>query len=49
MDYSFVKNIEKMGEYSEFKNLCEVTIIDILNDSIFPDLKNHVIFKNHIY
>lgn len=46
MDYSFVKNIEKTGEYDEFKNLCEVTIIDILNDSIFPNLKNHVIFKN---
>ncbi len=42
MDYSLVKHIENMGWYGEFKQLCKEAIIDSLNASVYPKLKESV-------
>lgn len=42
MDYSIVKYISEMGWYDEFKGISEGFIINILEESIFPGMKNRV-------
>ena len=43
MDHSLVKHIADMGWYEEFKKLCQDTIIDILDATIYRSLKDHII------
>ncbi len=43
MDHSLVKHIADMGWYEEFKELCQDTIIDILDATVYPSLKEHII------
>ena len=42
-DYQLVSKIKKMGWYEEFKTYCEESIINTLNDSIYPGIENKVI------
>ncbi|NIW46898.1 MAG: hypothetical protein GWN30_19740 [Gammaproteobacteria bacterium] len=44
-DYALTKNIEGLGWYEDFKILCENLIINNLNDSIYPGIKDAVIHK----
>lgn len=43
MDYDLVKKIETMGWYDQYKNLLEETMIDVLNDALFDQLKANII------
>ena len=43
MDYLLVKQIRDKGWYDEFKTLTEKKIVDVLNKSIFKDLKENII------
>lgn len=43
MDYDFIKNIEKLGFYQKFKAFSEAKMLDVLSETIFPEIKNHVI------
>jgi phytoene dehydrogenase-like protein len=44
-DYELIKRIEKDGWYEEFKLAVEEKIPTVLSESIYPDLKKHIIFK----
>lgn len=44
-DYELIKRIEKDGWYEEFKLSVEEKIPTVLSESIYPDLKKHIIFK----
>lgn len=41
-DYDVALKIREMGWYDEFKTLVETWIIDILNESIYPNFKEHI-------
>ncbi len=43
LDYRLVKYISDSGWYEEFKVFCEDKIIEVLQDSIFTDIKDKVI------
>jgi len=43
MEYSLVKHISAMGWYEEFKELSQECMIDVLNSTIFPEIKAHKI------
>ncbi len=44
-DYELINRIEKDGWYEEFKFAVEEKIPTVLSESIYPDLKKHIIFK----
>ncbi len=44
-EYDLVKKIEKAGWYNEFKTLVENKIIEILNNSVYKNLKENILFK----
>lgn len=41
-DYRLAKQIEEQGWYEEFKGFVEQKMLEVLNDSIFPGIKNAV-------
>ena len=41
-DYNLAKYITDAGGYDEFKSFCAKTIINVLNESIYPGLKENV-------
>lgn len=43
MDYDYINHIKTLGFYQDFKRFTENKIIDVLNRSIYPGLKDHVI------
>lgn len=45
MDYELFENIEKAGWYQEAKTRIENRIIDVFSRTIFPSLKDKVMFK----
>lgn len=45
MDYHFVKNFEEKNEYQKFKDYCTSTIIDVLNQTLFPNFKDLIEFS----
>jgi phytoene dehydrogenase-like protein len=44
-DYKFTKLIESMGWYEEFKTLCETCMLNTLDGSIYPGIKDAVVHK----
>ncbi len=44
MDYDFINNIKSIGFYDEFKNFTEKKIITVLNNSIYENINDKVIF-----
>lgn len=44
-DYGLTKSIEQAGWYEEFKNYVDARIIETLDDSIFPGIKNAIIHQ----
>ena len=44
-DYKLTKLIREMGWYEDFKTLCETHILDTLDASIYPGIKNAVIHQ----
>jgi len=48
MEYELVENINKDGWYEEFKTYVENLVIGILSDTIYPGIKEKVIFKNSL-
>ena len=44
-DYSVAKNINDNGWYEEFKNMSENIIINILNDTIYPGIKDKITLR----
>ncbi|MCJ7693842.1 MAG: FAD-dependent oxidoreductase, partial [Anaerolineaceae bacterium] len=45
-DYKLTKYIEEQGWYEAFKSYCEKCIINVLNGSVFPDIKKSIL---HIF
>jgi phytoene dehydrogenase-like protein len=43
MDYAIVKHISNLGWYDSFKKFSEETIIDVLDQTVFPGMKAHII------
>ena len=46
MDYDLVMKVESDGWYDEFSMYIENTLIDIFNNTIYPGIKENIIFKN---
>lgn len=44
-DYELTKKISQAGWYDEFKEYVENRVIDVLNDTIYPGIKNKILFK----
>lgn len=44
-DYRLTKTIESMGWYDDFKALCESSIVDTLDATIYPGIKEAVLHK----
>jgi phytoene dehydrogenase-like protein len=44
-DYKLTKYIAEMGWYEDFKSLCELCILNTLDASIYPGIKNAIIEK----
>jgi len=44
-DYAITKRVEEMGWYEDFKALCEKCMINALDASIYPSLKNAILQK----
>jgi phytoene dehydrogenase-like protein len=44
-DYSLTKSIEEMGWYEAFKTTCENRMIQVLDATIFPGLKNALLHR----
>ena len=42
MDYSLVRHIEQMGWYEEFKTLAEEKVIEVLDQTVYPRLAQHI-------
>jgi phytoene dehydrogenase-like protein len=42
MDYELVKHVSNLGWYDEFKKISEETIINVLDKSVFPGIKDKV-------
>lgn len=45
MDYDFIKNVQNLGFYDEFKNLTEEKMIRVLDESIYAGIKENVIHR----
>ncbi|MCJ7694166.1 MAG: hypothetical protein MUO40_01965, partial [Anaerolineaceae bacterium] len=45
-DYKLAKYIEEQGWYESFKSYCEKCIINVLNGSVFPDIRKSIL---HIF
>lgn len=45
MDYSFMKEIYEIGCYEVCKELCIDTILQVLDDTLFPGIKSKVLFR----
>lgn len=43
MEYSLVKHISQMGWYDDFKQISQECMVDVLNETIFPEFKEHII------
>ncbi|PKK95203.1 MAG: NAD(P)/FAD-dependent oxidoreductase [Tenericutes bacterium HGW-Tenericutes-5] len=43
MDYDYISNIKNLKFYDEFKQLAEDKIIDVLNNNLYPGIKEKVI------
>ena len=43
MDYDFISNIKNLNFYDEFKQNAEDKIIEVLNDNLYPGIKEKVI------
>lgn len=43
MDYDFIKNIETLGYYQEFKAFSEKKILEVLSLTIFPSFNEHIL------
>ncbi len=46
MDYDLVMKIESDGWYDEFSTYIENTLIDIFNSTIYPGIKENILFRN---
>ena len=44
-DFKLTQYIEKMGWYQDFKSFCEACIINKLEESIYPGIKNAILHK----
>ena len=44
-DYTLTKHVEDMGTYEAFKSLAETCIIDTLDGSIYPGIKDAILHK----
>ncbi len=42
MDYDFIKNIKELGFYEEFKDHTEEKIINVLDSSIYDNIKSKI-------
>ncbi|MFN3411571.1 MAG: hypothetical protein ACK4YF_05385 [Exilispira sp.] len=45
MDYEICKKIENEGWFEEFKSILEDNIIEVMSSSIYPFIKDKIIFK----
>ena len=45
MDYDFISNIKNLGFYGEFKNFSEEKILNVLDASIYENIKEKVIHR----
>jgi phytoene dehydrogenase-like protein len=45
MDYDFIHNIKSLGFYDEFKHIAEDKMIDVLNRSIYKNIKEKIIHR----
>jgi len=45
MNYEFIKNINDLGFYEEFKKFTEEKIISVLNNSIYENIKENIIHQ----
>jgi hypothetical protein len=45
MDYDFIHHIQQLGFYDAFKHYVEDTMIDVLNQSIYQGIKDHIIHR----
>ena len=45
MDYDFISNIKDLGLYKEFKNFAEEKILNVLDASIYQNIKEKVIHR----
>lgn len=43
MDYEFIRNINELGFYYEFKDIAQKKVIEVLNSSIYKGIKEHII------
>jgi phytoene dehydrogenase-like protein len=44
-DYKLTQSIEEMGWYEDFKSFCEACILNTLDASIYPGIKNSILHK----
>ncbi len=44
-DYDLVRHYSETGEYQSLKSFCTNKVIDVLNHSIFPGLRNKLLFS----
>lgn len=44
-DYQLTRSIEEMGWYEDFKSFCETCILNTLEASIYPGIKNSILHK----
>lgn len=45
MDYEFIHNIQTLGFYDEFKKFAEETMIDVLNQTLYEGIKDHILHR----
>lgn len=45
LDYRLVKHISESKDYERFKEFCTQKIIQVLDQSLFPGLKEHILFS----
>lgn len=44
-DYEIIQRVEQAGWYDEFKEFCENRIIQMLSESIYPQIEKDILFK----
>ncbi len=45
MDYELVNHFKELGAYDQFKELCSQKILSVLDESLFNDLSEHLLFS----